>query len=177
MSWEMVRVVMHPSQQRTIPKGDEERRRREKDPLRLLKRDLGADDARRHHLFREDEERLRRLEPHADRMRLEAAVSQHLCLLGGDDERAARARQEELKVKPDSAGEIDLPRLPFLNGDARFHLAKAFVQMVGVAHAISRKRASRASTRPRPRTGSGMAGSGPMSDKTARFASRVARAS
>src|SRR5437899_9960742 len=135
MSWETVRVVMHPTQRKAIPKGDEGRRRREKDPLRLLKRDLGADDARRHHLFRKDEERFRRLEPHADWMRLEAVVSQHGCLVSGDDERAARARQKELKVKPDSAGEIDLPRLPFLNGDARFHLAKAFVEMVGVAHA------------------------------------------
>src|SRR5690242_14134918 len=128
MSWETVRAVMHPSQQRSIPKRDEDRRRREKDPLRLLKRDLGADDAGRNHLFRKDEERLRRLEPHADRMRLEAVVSQRGCLVGGDGERAARAREEELKVKPDSAGEIDLPRLPFLNGGARLHLAKVFVE-------------------------------------------------
>ena len=177
MSWETVRVVMHPSQQKSIPpKRDEDRRRREKDPLRFLQRDLGADDTRRHHLFREDEERFRRLEPHADRIRLEAAVSQHGCLVGGEDERAARARQEELKVKPDSARVIDLPRLPLLNGDARFHLAEAFVEMVGIAHAMSRSRARRASTRSRPRTGSGIAGSGRMSDKTARFARRVARA-
>src|SRR5207237_4080579 len=106
----------------------------------LLKRDLGADDARRHHLFREDEERFRRLEPCSDRMRLEATVSQHGRLLGGDDERAARAGQEELKMKPDSARVIDLPRLPSLNGDARFHLAEALVEIVGVAHAISRNR-------------------------------------
>jgi hypothetical protein len=104
MSWETVRVVMHPSQQKSIPpERDEDRRRSEKDPLRLLKRDLGAGDVRRHHLFRKDKERLRRLEPHADRMRLEAVVSQHGGLVGGDDERAARARQKELKVKPDSA--------------------------------------------------------------------------
>src|SRR5439155_5943924 len=178
MSWETVRVVMHPSQQKSIPpKGDEDRRRGEKDPLRLLKRDLGADDARRHHLFREDEERFRRLEPHADRMRLEATVSQHGRLLGGNDERVARAGQEELKMKPDSARVIDLPRLPFLNGDARFHLAEALVEIIGVAHAISRNRSRRDSTRSRPRTGSGIAGSGRMSDKTARFASRAARAS
>src|SRR6059058_3989706 len=178
MSWETVRVFMHPSQQKSIPpKWNEDRRRGEKYPLRLLKRDLGADDARRHHLFRKDEEQFRRLEPHADRMRLEAAVSQHLCLLGGDDERAARAREEELKMKPDSARVIDLPRLPSLNGDARFHLAEALVEIVGVAHALSRNRARRASTRPRSRTGSGMAASGRMSDKTARFASSVARAS
>src|SRR5438128_7661734 len=106
MSWETVRVVMHPSQQRAIPKGDEDRRRREKDPLRLLKRDLGADDARRHHLFRKDEERFRRLEPDADSMRLEAVVSQHGCLVSGDGEPAARPRQKEWKVKPGSAGHL-----------------------------------------------------------------------
>src|SRR5438046_10506031 len=113
MSWETVRMVMHPSQQRGIPKGDEDRRRREKDPLRLLKRDLGADDARRHHLFREDEERFRRLEPHADRMRLEATVSQHGRLLGGNVERVARAWPDGVELKTTSARVSETVRPPY----------------------------------------------------------------